>query len=191
MGLEEPEGTDSTLAVDYYSDRGFGGGIATDYESQDYFGRMLGYIINDEGQDRLGRISSRKNLTPSRELRGRFRWQHRHFLPYHWQLSSEISYISDRNFIESFYRDEFYVEKEQETLLYLKRIEDNWGLSFFGKARINDFENELEELPTIEFHWLGQSLLDNKLTFYSDNQVSRFRQLYDSDSVPAGTLSES
>jgi hypothetical protein len=187
LGLEEPEGTDSTLALDYYSDRGLGGGIATDYESQDYFGRMLGYIIDDHGQDRLGRISSRKNLTPSRELRGRFRWQHRHFLPYHWQLSSEISYISDRNFIESFYRDEFYVEKEQETLLYLKRIEDNWGLSFFGKARINDFENELEELPTVEFHWLGQSLLDNKLTFYSDNQVSRFRQRYDSDNVPAGS----
>ena len=186
LGLEEPEGTDSTLALDYYGDRGFGGGIATEYESQDNFGRILGYIIDDRGQDRLGRVSSRKNLDPPRELRGRFRWQHRHFLPYDWQLSSEISYVSDRNFIESFYRDEFYVDKGQETLMHLKRIEDNWGLSFFGKVRINDFENELEELPTAEFHWTGQSLLDDKLTFYSDNQVSRLRQRYDSDSVPVG-----
>jgi len=187
LGLEEPEGTDSTLALDYYSDRGFGGGVATDYERENYFGRILGYIINDNGEDRLGRHSSRKNLKPPRELRGRFRWQHRHFLPYSWQLSTEVSYISDRNFVESYYRDEFNVAKGQETLIHLKRIEDNWGLSFFGKVRINDFANELEELPTAEFHWTGQSFLDDKLTFYSDSQASRFRQRYDSDSTPTGS----
>jgi lipopolysaccharide assembly outer membrane protein LptD (OstA) len=187
LGLEEPEGTDSTLALDYYGDRGFGGGISTEYERENYFGRLLGYIINDRGEDRLGRNSSRKNLDPPRELRGRFRWQHRHFLPYSWQLTTEVSYISDKNFIESYYRDEFYVDKGQETLIHLKRIEDNWGLSFFGKVRLNDFVNELEELPTTEFHWAGQSFLDDKLTFYSDSQVSRFRQRYASGSTPIGS----
>ncbi len=187
LGLEEPEGTDSTLALDYYDDRGFGGGVATNYEGEDYGGRFLGYLINDKGEDRLGRHSSRKNLEPPRELRGRFRWQHRHFLPYSWQLTTEVSYISDKNFIESYYRDEFNVDKEQETLVHLKRIEDNWGLSFFGKVRLNDFINELEELPTAEFHWTGQSFLDDKLTFYSDNQASRFRQRYASDGTPIGS----
>jgi len=187
LGLAEPEGTDSTLALDYYGDRGIGGGVATEYERNDYFGRMLGYIINDNGEDRLGRNSSRKNLEPPRELRGRFRWQHRHFLPYSWQLTTEVSYISDKNFIESYYRDEFNVDKEQETLVHLKRIEDNWGLSFFGKVRLNDFMNELEELPTTEFHWTGQSFLDDKLTFYSDSQVSRYRQRYASDSNQIGS----
>jgi hypothetical protein len=47
--------------------------------------------------------------------------------------------------------------------------------------------NELEELPTTEFHWTGQSFLDDKLTFYSDNQLSRFRQRYASDSTPSGS----
>jgi len=178
LGLQEPEGTDSTLALDYYSKRGFGGGIATEYTSEDYFGRLLGYMINDHGEDRLGRISSRRNLEPERELRGRFHWQHRQFLPYNWQLTAEASYESDKNFLESFYRSEFYTGKGQETLIYLKRIEDNWGLSLLGKVRINDFKNELEELPSTEFHWTGQSFFDDKLTFYSDTQVSRFRQLY-------------
>jgi len=178
LGLQEPEGTDSTLALDYYSKRGFGGGIATEYTGEDYFGRLLGYMINDHGEDRLGKISSRRDLEPERELRGRFHWQHRQFLPYNWQLTAEASYESDKNFLESFYRSEFYTGKEQETLLYLKRIEDNWGLSLLGKVRINDFKNELEELPSTEFHWTGQSFFDDKLTFYSDTQVSRFRQLY-------------
>ena len=187
LGLQEPEGTDSTLALDYYGDRGIGGGVATEYEREDYFGRMLGYIINDNGEDRLGRNSTRKNLEPPRDLRGRFRWQHRHFLPYGWQLTTEVSYISDKNFIESYYRDELNIDKEQETLVHLKRIEDNWGLSFFGKVRLNDFVNELEELPTTEFHLTGQSFFDDKLTFYSSNQATRFRQRYASDSNQIGS----
>lgn len=181
LGLEEPAGTDSTLTVDYYGERGVGVGIEASYEGDDYSGRFLGYMIDDNGEDRLGRNSSRKNLDPPRDLRGRFRWQHRHFLPYSWQLTTEVSYISDKNFIESYYRNEFYVDKEQETLVHLKRIENNWGLSLLGKARLNDFVDELCELPTAEFHWTGQSFLDDKLTFYSDSQISRFRQRYAPD----------
>ena len=187
LGLEEPEGTDSTLTLDYYGDRGAGVGVATSYEGDNYSGRFLGYLIDDNGEDRLGRHSTRKNLEPPRDLRGRFRWQHRHFLPYSWQLTTEISYISDKNFIESYYRNEFYVDKEQETLIHLKRIEDNWGLSFMGKVRLNDFVDELDELPSAEFHWTGQSFLDDKLTFYSDTQISRFRQRYAPDTTPTGT----
>ena len=178
LGLQEPEGTESTLALDYFSKRGFGAGVETEYQGENYLGRILGYIIHDTGEDRLGRHFTRKDLEPPRELRGRFRWQHRHFLPYEWQLTTEISYLSDENFLESFYRSEFNVGKEQETLVHLKRIEDNWGLAFLGKARINDFVNQLEELPTAEFHWTGQSLLNDTLTFYSDSQASRLRQRY-------------
>jgi len=178
LGLEEPEGVESTFALDYYSKRGIGSGIEVDYAKENYFGRIFGYIINDRGEDRLGRHSTRKHLEPERNLRGRFGFQHRQFLPYNWQLTTELSYISDKYFLESFYRSEFNVGKAQETLVYMKRIEDNWGLSFLGKIRINDFLDKLEELPSAEFHWTGQSFLDDKLTFYSDSQISRFRQRF-------------
>ena len=185
LGLEEPEGTDSTLSLDYYSERGIGGGVETEYERDNSYGRFLGYIIDDDGQDRLGRI--RKNLEPSEDTRGRLFWQHRQFLPYKWQLTTEIGYLSDENFLESFYRKEFNLYKPQETLIHMKRSEENWALSFLGKARINDFENELEQLPTAEFHWTGQSLFDDKFTFYSDTQMSRLRQRYGSGTSSAGT----
>jgi lipopolysaccharide assembly outer membrane protein LptD (OstA) len=142
LGLQESEGTDSTLALDYYSKRGFGGGIETEYTRENYFGRSLGYMIHDSGEDRLSR--TRRNLEPEQELRGRFNWQHRQFLPYNWQLTAEVSYLSDKNFLESYYRSEFYVGKQQENIFHAKRIEDNWGLSFLGKTRTNDFQNALE-----------------------------------------------
>jgi hypothetical protein len=148
LGLEEPEGVDSTLSLDYYSKRGFGTGMQIEYSKEDYFGKILGYIINDRGQDRLGRHFTRKHLEPERDLRGRFSWQHRQFLPYDWQITTEISYLSDKNFLESFHRGEFNVGKDQETLIHAKRIEDNWGLSILGKVRINEFVDQLEELPS-------------------------------------------
>jgi lipopolysaccharide assembly outer membrane protein LptD (OstA) len=188
LGLQEKEGTDSTLALDYYSKRGLGSGAEIDYAQEDYFGRLSGYIIDDHGEDRLGRHRTRRDLEPPRELRGRFLWQHRQFLPYDWQLTSEVSYISDEHFLEGYYRNEYDMGKEQETLVHLKRIEDNWGLAFLGKGRINDFSDKLEELPSAEFHWTGQSLFDDKFTFYSDSLVSRFRQRLASGST--STVSE-
>jgi len=176
LGLEEPEGTESTFALDYYGKRGVGSGVEIAYAKENCFGRLLGYIIKDTGEDDLGRAGSRRNLEPPRELRGRFQWQHRHFLPYNWQLTAEVGYLSDENFLEGFYRSEFNVAKEQETLVHLKRIEDNWGLSILGKGRINDFVNQLEELPSLEYHLTGQSLFDDKFTLYSDSEVGRFRQ---------------
>ena len=183
LGLREPEGTDSTYALDYYGKRGVGTGAEIDYTRENYFGTLLGYVIRDSGNDDLGRYYTRRNLVPPHELRGRFLWQHRQYLPDKWQLTTEVSYASDTHFIESYYRSEYNVGNEQETVVHLKRIQDNWGLSFLGKARINKFEDKLEELPTVEFHWTGQSFLDDKLTFYSDNQISRFRQRYGSDTT--------
>jgi hypothetical protein len=140
-------------------------------------------MIKDRGKDKLGRSPDRRNLEPPDELRGRFRWQHRHYLPYQWQLTSEVSYASDENFIEGYYRNEFDVGKEQETLVHLKRIEDNWGVSILNKFRINDFVSKLEELPSVQFHLTGQSLFDDRFTLYSDSYISRLRQRWASNAV--------
>jgi len=181
LGLQEPNGTEGILGVDYYDKRGLGSGIEINYVREKYFGRLLGYIIDDHGEDRLGRIDSRRDLEPPHDLRGRFKFQHRQFLPYNWQLTTEAGYTSDRNFLEQYYRHEFNADKEQETIVHAKRLEDNWALSLLGKWRLNDFADTLEELPSAEFHWTGQSLWNDRLTLYSDNQVSRFRQRLDSD----------
>jgi len=173
LGRKEIEGVDSVLGLDYFSKRGPGAGVQVEYNRDDYFGEMVGYILKDSGEDDLGR--TRQNVEPPHETRGRYSFRHRQYLPYDWQLTAELSYLSDKNFLESFYRSEFNTGKAQETLLYLKRLKDNWAFSLLAKARINDFETETEELPTLEFHLKGASLWDRMLTFYSDTRVSRLR----------------
>jgi hypothetical protein len=147
-----------------------------DYAQDDRLGKISGYLISDRGKDRLGRVDFRRNLEPTEELRGRFDWVHRQFLPYNWQVTVGIDYESDENFLESYRRHEFNTGPDRETYVHLKRIEDNWGLAFLAKGRINNFADELEEGPSGEYHLTGQSIFDDKMTLYSDTQGGRYRQ---------------
>lgn len=177
LGRKEPEGVDSTLAVDYFGKRGFGTGAEIEYEREDYYGLIDSYVMQDRLQeDDLGRINSRQDVKVNEDYRGRFFFRHRHYLPYDWQISLEASWASDRNFIEWFYPKEFDLEKKDETVVHLKRIWDIYGFSLLGKFHINDHLTETEEHPTAEFHVKGLSFWDNKLTYYSDTQISRLRE---------------
>ena len=182
LGRTDPEWMESQLALDYFSKRGVGAGVEAEYETDESKGNLFSYIVNDRGEDDLGRY--RKNIDPEQDLRGRFSFRHRQYLPEDWQLTTEVSYLSDENFLEWMYRDEFYNDKAQETLIYLKRLRDNWAFSILGKVRINDFETMTEELPSIEYHLKGQSFWDHRLTFYSDTQVARFRNRFKEDAAP-------
>ncbi|MHC4987112.1 MAG: LPS assembly protein LptD [Planctomycetota bacterium] len=181
LGRSDPEWMESELALDYFSKRGFGAGVEAEYETDDAKGNLFSYVMNDRGEDDLGRY--RRNIDPDQDIRGRFSFRHRQYLPDDWQLTTEVSYLSDRNFLEWMYRDEFYNDKAQETLIYLKRLRDNWAFSILGKVRINDFETMTEELPSIEYHLKGQSFWDHRLTFYSDNQIARMRDRVDDDNA--------
>jgi hypothetical protein len=176
LGLREPDGTDGTLALDYLSKRGLGTGVDVDYQQEERLGKITSYIINDRGEDRLGRVDFRRNLKPSEDLRGRFGWVHREFMPYNWQVTAGIDYESDENFLESYRRHEYNTGPDRETYVHIKRIEDNWGLAFLAKGRINNFADELEEAPTGEYHLTGQSIFDDKMTLYSDTYGGRYRQ---------------
>lgn len=181
LGLQAPEGADGTLLLDVYSERGPGAGVEIHYERDTYFGRVLAYGIYDSGTDTLGRIPARRDIEPPDEARGRFTVQHRQFLPRQWQLTGEVSTVSDRTFLEQYYRGEFNREKEQETLVHLKRIHGNQGFSLLAKGQINDFANTVTEMPGARFHWTGQSFLNDRLTFYSDTSVSRMQYRPDED----------
>ncbi|MGA2678533.1 MAG: hypothetical protein ABSF37_04420 [Sedimentisphaerales bacterium] len=176
LGLREPDGTDGTFDLDYLSKRGVGTGMDVDYQQDERLGKITSYLIDDRGEDRLGRVAFRRNLKPPEDLRGRFSWVDREFMPYNWQVTMGIDYESDENFLESYRRREYNTGPDRETYIHLKRIEDNWGLAFLAKGRINDFADELDEAPTGEYHLTGQSIFDDKMTLYSDTYGGRYRQ---------------
>lgn len=182
LGLEQPEGFDATYKQDYFSDRGPGAGIDMDYQQDNYFGLMRSYYIHDDGKDDFG--GQRGSITPDHENRGRFTVRHRQFLPKDWELSLETSYISDDQYLESFERAEFENGKDQETLTYLVKRQDNWQFSNLANWRINEFattsnpmnQGQTEHLPDTMFSLIGEPLGDFA-TLYSESRagVVRYR----------------
>jgi len=73
-------------------------------------------------------------------------------------LTLEGSSISDRNFLEEYFNAEFEEGKEQETLVYLKKQEDNWAVTALTQWRVMEWLTQTEHFPDLAFHLVGEPL---------------------------------
>lgn len=173
LGYRTPDGVDATLNLDLYSERGPAGGVDIDYERNGYYGLVRSYVIQDNDTDFLGR---EREEGDQRDIRGRALLRHRQFLEDDWELTLEVSYLSDRGFLEEYFEPEFDNDKEQETVLRFKKQVDNWALTATGQAQINDFDTQTERLPDLGLFVVGERL-PGGFTLYSENRagVVRYR----------------
>lgn len=172
FGIYRNDWSDVTLDLDYYSKRGPAIGVDAEYKRSNYFGYLDTYYIKDQAKwDRP--LDPVPNDDRSRAL-----WRHRQFLPEGFRLDAEVSYISDRNFLREFFEDEYYTEKEQETMVYLRKLSDNKGFTVTEKHRINRFQTTVEETPRITFDVIGEpiALGDYYLNFTSKNEIGYLQQ---------------
>lgn len=178
LGLRgAPEGTDLDIAFDYLNKRGFGYGAAFSYNRDDMFtipGHVGGLAdfwgIQDQGLDNLGQ--GRMNLTPEKSYRHRLFWQHRQLLPYDLQLSMEAGWISDRNFLEEYYKSEWEQLKDETTGLELKHTAENRSLSLSADYRLNQFFTQTNWLPRVDHFWVGQSVFSDVFTWYEHSSAA-------------------
>ncbi len=178
LGLLEPEGVKGRLNLDWY-ERGVLGGIDLDYARREKNRQYSGFVklaglSDDKAKDKFGDV--RDNISAP-DKRGRALARHKEFLAGDWTVQLEFSYITDRNFLEEFYPSEFFAGKEQDTLAYAKKQTDNWALTALAQTKINRFQTQTESAPDVEFYMLGQPLLKDRLTFYSESRAGwkRFR----------------
>lgn len=177
LGIREPpDGTRWSMSTDWLSQRGFGFGTEFAYERNGCLGlpgpavgRWDAWGISDDGFDNLG--ADRLALFPESELRGRVLGKHRQQLPDGFQFTGEFGYISDRNFLEQYFEYEWDELKDQTTGVDLKRYVGNRSWDLVGDVRINDFFTQTEWLPRFDHFLLGESLLDDRLTWMSHSQV--------------------
>jgi len=176
LGIQSPpEGTEWTLSTDYLSQRGPALGTALRYDRDGCLavpGHVRGdfdaWGIHDRGDDDLGR--DRLDLVPTTENRGRVFWQHRHELPAGYQLTVETGWISDNNFLEQYYEQEWDEGKDQITGLELKRYLANSSWSITADVRLNDFFTQTERLPRFDHFLIGQDVF-NLFTWHAHSNV--------------------
>jgi hypothetical protein len=172
LGLEKPMGFDGSLLLDYFSERGPAVGVNMDYQTDTSFGLVRSYLINDQGKDELG--GRFRDEDPDTDNRGRFLWRHREYLPDDWQLTFELSYLSDKNFLEEYFEPEFDRAKEQETLIHLKKQEDNWAFTTQLQYRLHNWLEQVERLPDTAFRLIGEPIGDFG-TFFHESRAGIVR----------------
>ncbi|MFO0897973.1 MAG: organic solvent tolerance protein OstA [Pirellulales bacterium] len=180
LGIRKPPaGTKWEISTDLMSKRGLGLGTAFRYNRPDFFGYggpMGGFIdawgIHDSGLDNLGR--TQQNLFPQVNPRGRVLARHRQEFANNLQLTSELGYISDQNFLEQYFENEWDQFKDQTTGTELKWLHENSSLNIVADARINPFFTQTEQIRLDHF-WLGQPVLNDTLTWYEHTNVGYLR----------------
>jgi hypothetical protein len=188
LGQVPPRDLDASFTLDYFSERGPAGGIDATYgggfisqttrEAWNFEGEFKSYFVYDDGVDDLGR--HRAPVEPPDDFRGRVAWAHQHFFPEDWQLQLRAAWLSDATFLEEWFEDEYDNGLPLETSLYLKKQHDTEAITFLATIQPNSLvttsdlvqeQFEVERIPELGYRRIGDSLAQDKLTFFSDNTV--------------------
>ncbi len=171
-----PPGVDWELSTDYLSDRGPALGTALDYTLPGLLGvpgpvkgELDVWGIYDTGRDNLG--SDRRNLVPETETRGRALLRHRHYLPNDFEFIAEAGYLSDRNFLEQYFENEWDQDVDHRNALRLRKYYYGNMFDLSANVQTNDFYTETEQLPQLDHYLLGGSLLGDRLSYSAHNSV--------------------
>jgi hypothetical protein len=178
LGIENPPaGTRWNFSADYLSERGFGAGTEFRYQGRDLFGfgnDHFGFFdywgIQDRDTDNLG--SGRSEITHNNDYRYRLLGRHRHQLPWDLQFTGELGWISDRNFIEEYYQNEWDQMKDMTTGFELKKLMGIQSFNLTTSTRLNDFFTETEQYPRGDHFLIGQPLFGSAFTWYGHSQAS-------------------
>ncbi|HEX4590951.1 MAG TPA: hypothetical protein VH120_13525, partial [Gemmataceae bacterium] len=158
-------GTRWTADFDYLSRRGPAAGTEFDYAGKDplgmtgtYAGKLKLFGIYDDGTDILG--GGRGEFDRHPFWRGRVLFDHDQQFLDEFDVQTRLSVISDKNFLEQYYKQEFDTDINNETYQYFRQQRDNWAWTILAKEHLRNWVTEDVWLPRVDGYLLGQSFFD-------------------------------
>ena len=167
IGVEPLAGTRWRWDLDYLSKRGPGMGTDFNYAFDNLFGiagRHTGFLkawgLYDDGPDNLGG-GRPPDPFDHPYWRGRATWQHLGLdLPYGFGFQAQASGLSDKNFLEQYYKQEFDLDVNKETTAYLIQQGGSWAWTLLGEVNTRRWVNETEWFPRAEGYLIGYPLFN-------------------------------
>jgi LPS transport system D len=166
LALRPPPGHMWHLDLDYLSKRGPAIGSDYDYHLPPTDLSLSGtdgtvklYGIRDIGQDILG---GNRGPEPEHPLfRGRAMWRHQQEILEGLYFQGQLAFLSDQNFLEQFYKQEFDTGPNQETFAYLTWNRRNlWAAGLIEPRLDRPWNPETQWLPRLDGALIGQSFFD-------------------------------
>jgi len=194
LALKPPPGQRWRLNADYMSSRGAALGTDYSYMVPASEPGMMGpngllkmYGLKDHGTDILG--GNRGPEPPQPEYRGRADWRHQQEIIEGLYYQGQLAYLSDKNFLEEYYKQEFDTGWNHETFSYLKYQRRNYAASALLEYRLDrPWVAETSWLPRLDGYVIGQTFL-NDLFVYSGHANAGYAQARPSTINPTAVLS--
>ncbi len=171
LGLPEPKGVDSDLTMDFYQ-KGVLLGPKIVYDRERYSGEFRGYGVFQKSREYQVGTDETFLTEPTT---GWLEWRHKQFLDEGLEAQVEVGWLGDKHFLQEFFPADYWTDKEQETLLYIKKQKDNWAITGLAEVRVNDFMTQSESLPDVAGYLIGQSLWDGAATMNAEARAGMMR----------------
>jgi hypothetical protein len=194
LAIKPPAGQKWTLELDYLSDRGLGYGSDYKYHlpPTDLTSGLMGadglikyYGIRDHGQDDLGGDRGPEPEKP--DFRERFLWRHQEEFTPELFFQGQLAYLSDKNFLEQYYKSEFDLGPNQETFANLTWQQNNYLLNGLIEPHFDrPWVPETSWLPRVDGALIGQSFLDRIV--YSSRFSAGYAQDHPTETFPVSIL---
>jgi hypothetical protein len=165
IGIKKLPGERWDLMADYLSKRGPAAGTVYDVFGDKLFGvdapfsnHFLAYGVYDKGHDVLA--GPRQNEFMPTHSRGRVLERYNQEYE-NWTFQGQIAYLSDHNYLEQYYNNEFSLGLNQETAAYIKYQEGIGAATVLAEPNLHrPWVTEAQWLPRVDGYWLGQSFFD-------------------------------
>jgi lipopolysaccharide export system protein LptA len=179
FALDRVEGTRWRLFLDYMSRRGPFAGTKYEYRGLDFLGMpskydgfLRAYGGYDNAQDIVGADRGEKIFIapgvflPVTHPDWRGDVHHRmgiYDLPYGFTVQTQLALISDRNYLEQYYFNDWLMDTNRETSIYVKQQQDFWAWTLLAEPRLQRWYTETQWLPRLEGHLQGLTFFDDFL----------------------------
>ena len=142
--------------------------------SRDVLGTGPAIITNGSNNNAAGRAGFSRFSNPTYQtFRGRVTARHMQSFvtkdtpaDEDLRVAAEIGFFSDRNFLEQYFKRLFDTGLDQENLIYAIRQKQNRTFTFQSEVNLQTFNTETQWLPKADYYRLGDSFLNNRLTYF-------------------------
>ena len=154
--------------------------------------------FSDKGTDFLGgNRDGGLGVDPPTEQRGRFLWEHQHFFPDDWEVQVRAGWVSDPTFLEYWDQPQYNDGLPMDAEFYVKRQRDTEAITFLAQMDTTPFttnadrvgiqqplndpagaypeQSDVQRLPELGYYRIGDSAMDDQLTYFGETTGSRLR----------------
>ncbi|MCP4253466.1 MAG: LPS-assembly protein LptD [Candidatus Scalindua sp.] len=203
--------SDVSVKLDYMELKGPRAGVNIKYRKENFYGFLDTYQMNDRDDTGINGVAVEN------ESRGHFFWRNRLMLSKilagesdtndnesdkrnidnwitgitendGWIVDAELAHVKDRTYYREYFQTEFKNEKDITSLLYLRNISGNRGITFLAEHQLRTYDTLIDSLrlsrkdekfPELKYRIIGEPLWNGKLNITSETELAYQNRVFD------------